>query len=102
MPFPKQTAKPFTHATILALKNGRKGCYGLIGGGRMIFIGKGDIKGELLALIEGQNPCVTTNCASHWVEEVTDNLDYEERRLIQEYRPTCNQPKVGVISGKSS
>jgi hypothetical protein len=57
----------------------------------MIFVGKGNIKGELLALIEGENPCVITNCASHFVEEVTDNMAYEERRLIQEYRPACNK-----------
>jgi hypothetical protein len=91
VPFPKQTAKAFTRANILALKPGRMGCYGLFGDRRMIYIGQGDIRARLLGHINGDKPCISSNAASHWVEVVTDHMDYEEKRLIQEYNPCCNK-----------
>jgi hypothetical protein len=95
MPFPNQTPREFTRANIEAITPGQKGCYGLFrSGGRWIYVGKGDIRDRLLAHLRGDNPCIATTQPTHWVDVVTADLDNEEKRLIVELSPSCNQ-KVG-------
>jgi hypothetical protein len=95
MPFPNQTARAFTRVNIEALTPGQMGCYGLfINQGEWVYVGKGDIRQRLLAHLNGDNPCVTKNRPTHWVDMVTNNMDQMEKALILELKPTCNK-KVG-------
>lgn len=94
MPFPNQTARAFTRANVEALTKGQNGCYGLFKQGTWIYIGKGDIRQRLLDHLSNDNPCITRQQPTHWVDEVTGNMDNREKQLIQEFAPACNQ-KVG-------
>lgn len=95
MPFPQQnTVRIFTRENILNINPGQMGCYGLFKQGEWIYVGKGDIRERLLAHFNGDNPCITRCRATHWIDVVTADYDAEERRLIVELRPTCNQ-RVG-------
>jgi hypothetical protein len=95
MPFPQQTARPFTRNAIEAITPGQMGCYGLfVNGGPWVYIGKGDIRRRLLDHLNGDNPCITRNRPTHFCDAVTADLDEEEKRLILEYPSTCNK-KVG-------
>lgn len=95
MPFPKQTARTFTRTNIEAITPGQMGCYGLfINQGAWVYIGKGDIRKRLLEHLNGDNPCITRNGPTHYVDAVTNNMDETEKALILEFNPTCNK-KVG-------
>jgi hypothetical protein len=95
MPFPQQTAKAFTKANIEALNVGQMGCYGLfVNGGGWVYVGKGDIRTRLLAHFNGDNPFINQKKPTHWKAVVTQDYDAEEKRLILELSPSCNQ-KVG-------
>lgn len=95
MPFPKQTARAFTRANIEAITPGQMGCYGLfINQGGWVYVGKGDIRKRLLEHLNGDNPCITRNRPTHYVDVVTNNMDEVEKALIVELNPTCNK-KVG-------
>ncbi|HUU93733.1 MAG TPA: hypothetical protein VM238_21280 [Phycisphaerae bacterium] len=94
MPFPSQTPKAFTRANVENLSPGQKGCYGLSRTDTWIYIGKGDIRDRLLAHLNGDNPCIARYAPSHFVTMVTDDMDSEEKSLILELGPACNQ-KVG-------
>ena len=95
MPFPKQTARTFTRADIEAITPGQMGCYGLfVNQGPWVYIGKGDIRKRLLEHLNGDNPCITRNGPTHYVDVVTNNMDEVEKALILEFNPTCNK-KVG-------
>lgn len=95
MAFPNQTARAFTRANIEAITPGQMGCYGLfINQGAWVYIGKGDIRKRLLDHLNGDNPCITRNGPTHYVDVVTDNMDQVEKALILECGPTCNK-KVG-------
>ena len=94
MPFPQQTPRLFTKQNVQALNLNQMGCYGLFKGNQWIYVGKGDIRDRLLAHLNGDNPCITRNIPTHWVDVVTNDYDAEEKRLILQLSPTCNQ-KVG-------
>ncbi len=94
MPFPNQTPRAFTRANIEALNPNQMGCYGLYNANGWIYIGKGDIRQRLLAHLNGDNLCIVLSAPSHWVDVVTNNYDLEEKKLILEFKPSCNQ-KVG-------
>ena len=94
MPFPPQTPRALTKANVQLLTPGQVGCYGLFRKGQWIYVGKGDIRDRLLAHLNGDNPCITRQGPTHWVGMVTVDCDAEEKRLIREFQPTCNQ-KVG-------
>lgn len=94
MPFPQQTARLFTRANIEKLDLGQMGCYGLFKEGVWVYIGKGDIRTRLLAHLNGDNPCITAQRPTHWVDVLTPDSDAEEKRLILAHSPVCNQ-KVG-------
>ncbi len=94
MPFPKQTARAFTRANIENLKTGQMGVYGLYKQGQWIYIGRGDIRARLLDHFNGDNACIVRAVATHWYDVVTADHVAQEKKLILEYDPACNQ-KVG-------
>lgn len=95
MSFPQQTPRAFTRANIEAITPGQKGCYGLYKANTWIYVGKADcIRKRLLEHLAGDNPCITRQQPTHWVDVVTNNNEAEEKRLITLYQPVCNK-KVG-------
>lgn len=95
MPFPTQAPRAFTRANVEALNPNQNGCYGLfVSQGGWVYVGKGDIRKRLLDHLNGDNPCITRNRPTHWVDVVTNDLDRMEKALILELTPTCNK-KVG-------
>lgn len=94
MPFPTQTPRTFTRANVEAINAGQIGCYGLYKAGSWIYVGRGDIRERLLAHLNGDNPCITREAPTHWVDVVTTQDAAREKELILELRPLCNQ-KVG-------
>lgn len=95
MPFPSQSARAFTQENVEAIKPGQMGCYGLYrAGGAWVYVGKGDIRARLLRHLNGDNPCITREKPTHWVDVVTSDMDEMEKRLIRELNPICNK-RVG-------
>ena len=94
MPFPQQNAKSFDKPSVEALPRDQKGCYGIWKAGAWVYIGKGDIRQRLLDHLNGDNPCITRERPTYFYTYVTANLDVEEKQLIREFRPLCND-KVG-------
>ncbi len=94
MPFPSQDTRIFNRANIERLTPNQDGVYGLLKTGILIYIGKGDIRQRLLDHLNGDIPCITREHPTHWVDEVTSNMDERERQLILEFSPICNQ-RVG-------
>ena len=91
MPFPDQSPRVFNRANIETIRPNQKGVYGLFRQGLWIYIGKGDIRDRLLAHLNGDNPCIIRENPTHWVDEVTSNMDSRERQLIVELSPACNK-----------
>lgn len=94
MPFPEQTPTAFNRQNIETLDPNQHGCYGLYRDGRWIYVGKGDIRDRLSKHYNGDNSCITLEGPTHWVDVVTADMDTEEKRLILELTPACNQ-RVG-------
>ena len=95
MPFPAQEPRLFTRESIMVLNPGQIGCYGLyVAGQHWVYVGRGDIRARLLDHLNGDNPCITRNRPTHFVTAVTRDAEAEEKRLIIELSPGCNQ-KVG-------
>jgi len=94
MPFPQQNSRDFNRASIERIKPNQNGVYGLLKGVTWIYIGKGDIRQRLLDHLNGDIPCIIREQATHWVDEVTSDMDERERTLISEFNPLCNQ-RVG-------
>ena len=95
MPFIQQTPRAFTRENVSALRPGQNGVYGLFKQDVWIYVGKGNIRQRLLDHLNGDNPCITRQAPTHWVDEVIqrDPSD-KEKQLILELNPTCNQ-KLG-------
>ena len=95
MPFLTQTARPFTRERVESITPlGQMGVYGLYKGDRWIYIGRGDIRERLLAHLNGDNPCITREAPTHWVDEVTAAHVAREQELLREISTACNQ-RVG-------
>ena len=94
MPFPEQDPKPFTREHILRISGTPRGVFGLYQGNTCIYIGRGDIRTELLRYHNGENPCITREAPTHWVDVVTTDHANRERNLIVELDPVCNR-RVG-------
>ncbi len=91
MPFPEQYPRAFTEAGIGAIPPGQLGCYGLFKQDQWTYVGKGDIRSRLLAHVGGDNACIARAAPTHWVYVLTSDMDGEERRLVRELTPACNQ-----------
>jgi len=94
MPFPQQIPRAFTRENIEAIPFGKMGCYGLFRLHMWVYVGKGDIRARLRDHSNDVNPCITRERPTHWVDVVTTDYDNEEKRLIVELKPVCNQ-KIG-------
>ena len=95
MPFPQQQPRLFAKANIEALNPNQIGVYGLFRHGVWVYVGKADIRQRLLDHLNGDNPCITRENPTHWVDEVTSgDPSIRERQLITELQPVCNK-RVG-------
>lgn len=94
MPFPQQNAMPFTRAGIEALAPNQNGCYGIFRQDLWIYAGKGDLRANLLAHLNGDNPDILKYNPTHFVTEVNTNMDLREKQLIIELQPAANK-RVG-------
>lgn len=92
--FPKQTPRAFTRADVLSVTPGQIGVYGLFKSGQWVYIGRGDIRAELLRYLNGENPNINLWGPTHWVDVVTADDVETEKRLILKYQPIANR-KVG-------
>jgi hypothetical protein len=92
MPFPEQTARPFTRRDVEALKPNQTGVYGLFKANTWVYIGSGDIRGRLLDHLNGDNPRITREKPTHWVDAVVAGDPVPvEKQLISECDPVCNR-----------
>lgn len=89
-----QNVGAFTRANVEALNPNQIGCYGLYRSDAWVYIGRGDTRARLLAHLNGDNPCITREKPTSWVDVVTSDDAAEEKRLIIQYNPICNR-KVG-------
>jgi hypothetical protein len=94
MPFPNQSPRLFTKAGIEVLSPNQIGCYGIFRQGVWIYVGRGDIRSQLMAHLNGDNPRITRENPTHYVTVVTSDEVQREKDLIVELRPVANQ-KVG-------
>lgn len=94
MPFPQQEPRAYTKANAESLNPDQNGCYGIFRGNTCVYVGRGDIRRRMLDHIGGDNPCITSYTPNVWYGSVTADDVAEEKRLILEFKPVCNQ-KVG-------
>ena len=95
MPFIQQRPREFIRENIEALKPDQFGVYGLLKQGVCIYVGKGDIRQRLLDHLNGDNPCITREKPTQWVDElVIGDPAVREQQLIIELNPICNK-KMG-------
>ncbi|MGH6735017.1 MAG: hypothetical protein ACRECX_02905 [Methyloceanibacter sp.] len=94
MAFPAQTPQPFTRAGIEWLNPGQRGVYGIFRQGLWIYVGKGDLRNNLLTHFNGDNPDILKHQPTHYVTEVTANEDAREKQLQLELKPVANK-RVG-------
>lgn len=95
MPFPTQNPIPFNQQEVQRLVDGNRGCYGLFRQGVWVYVGRADnIRKRLLEHLTGNNACIVNERPTHFVTVVTNDELNEEKRLIVELQPRCNQ-KVG-------
>ena len=94
MPFPEQTPRAFIRASVEGLRPDQIGCYGLYRESAWIYVGRGDIRDRLLDHLNGDNPCITREGATHFVTVVTGGDEAAEPGLIAELNPICNR-RVG-------
>ncbi len=91
MAFPTQDPRSYNRDRVEKITPGQKGCYGLSRGDTWVYVGKGDIRDRLLDHLNGDNPCITREKPTHWVDVVTDDMDAREKALIRELGPICNE-----------
>ena len=60
MPFTTEM-RPYTRENIEALTPNQNGVYGIFRDTKAVYIGSGDIRGRMLAHINGDNTCITQN-----------------------------------------
>jgi hypothetical protein len=92
MRFPPMTPMPFRRDEVEAIDGGQWGIYGLLRGETWIFIGSGEIRGRLLAHLEGEPASVTRERPDRWVAVATPRAEEWTPKLIETYRPLCNPP----------
>lgn len=92
MPFPEQQPREFTAANIEAIGASLTGVYGLFKDNQWVYVGRGNPRARLMAHHNGDNPCITRNAPTHYVDEVTTDDVRRERDLLLELGPTsCNE-----------
>jgi len=91
MPFPNQTPRLFTRSGIEVLAPNQNGVYGIFKPNLWIYVGKGDLRANLLAHFNGDNPDILRYGPTHFVTEVTANMDVREKQLQVELRSAANK-----------
>jgi hypothetical protein len=91
MAFQQQQPRFFNRPNVEALRPNQFGVYGLFRKGQWVYVGKGDIRQRLLDHLNRDNPCITREQPTHWMDEVTANMDEREKQLISELDPICNR-----------
>jgi hypothetical protein len=92
MPFPEQTPRSFSRENVEALKPDQMGVYGLFKANTWVYIGSGDIRSRLVDHLNGDNPRITREKPTHWVDAVVEGDPAPfEKQLIAEYNPVCNR-----------
>jgi hypothetical protein len=91
MAFQQQQPPFFNRPNVEALRPNQFGVYGLFRKGQWVYVGKGDIRQRLLDHLNRDNPCITREQPTHWMDEVTANMDEREKQLISELDPICNR-----------
>lgn len=93
MPFPHQGSRPFNRRGIGVLRRGQNGLYGIFNAIGCIYVGRGNIREQLLAHLTGigDNACILRNRPTHYVVELTSNGAARQRQLIAEFDPVCNR-----------
>jgi hypothetical protein len=94
MPFSQQPSRPFTKADIELLQPGQMGVYGIFRQNLWIYVGKGDIRKNMLAHVGGDNPDILKYQPTLWVGDITADMDDRERQLQIELKPVANK-RVG-------
>lgn len=94
MPFQNGTIGNFTREGIQALPSGQMGVFGIYKKDTWIYIGRGDIRAELLRYLGGENPCITKQGPTSFIYEVTSSHVERENQLLREITTACNQ-RVG-------
>ncbi len=102
-PFPEQQPREFTREEIERLGPGTPGVYGLLSAtGEYIYIGAGELPEELLARLDGDDPCIAAHAPTHWMYwrmpadhdtavAVLPNIDRRRMQLMLELRPLCRE-----------
>lgn len=93
MPFPHQGSRPFNRRGIEAVKRGQDGLYGIFNSMACIYVGRGNIREQLLAHLNGGggNPYILRNHPTHYLVEFTRDGAARQRQLIAEFAPVCNR-----------
>jgi hypothetical protein len=93
MPFPHQGSRPFTRRGIEGLRRGQAGLYGIFNSMACIYVGRGNIRRQLLAHLDGSgsHPCILGHRPTHYVIEITSNGVARRKQLIAEFDPICNR-----------
>ena len=77
-----------------AVPESATGCYGIFKDATCIYVGSGLIRQRLNGHLNGDNPCITAAQPNRWLYSFTSSVDpfstFEEQRLCDEYRPSCN------------
>ncbi len=94
MPFQNGTTGNFTREGIQALPSGLMGVFGIYRKDTWIYIGRGDIRVELLRYLGGENLCITAQGPTAFIYEATSNHIEREKQLLREIATACNQ-RVG-------
>jgi hypothetical protein len=97
MPFPHQGSRPFSRRGIEVLSWDQNGLYGIFNSIACIYVGRGNIRAQLLAHLNGigGNPCILRNHPTHYVVELASNGCGRQRQLIAEFDPVCNRTGRG-------
>ena len=93
MPFNNADWHPYTISHLHLLDPGQNGVYGIFSDNEPVYVGSGDIRERMIAHLNGDNDCITSNTPNQWLGElVPGDPKAREGELIQELRPRCNQP----------
>lgn len=94
MPFPHQGSRPFNRRGIEILKRGQNGLYGIFNADGCIYVGRGNIREQLLVHLAGigNSACILRNRPTHYVVElISSGAARRQRQLIAEFDPICNR-----------
>jgi hypothetical protein len=91
MPFLKQTPRTFTKTSVEVLIPDLEGVFGLFRSNAWIYIGYGDIRAELIRLLNGGNPEVSNARPTHFMAEARSDGASRAAELALELRPTVIQ-----------